>query len=267
MATIGPALPFLALAIGAIGGGIYLLGRKEEAATTSGTTMIPPTQPTAAPPLPTPPHSAQSTCDPLDTDTWGAGNICVTSGDRFISVPEAVNPSVAPEPGFNEVTFSPDLTTYKVGGGWKLSVLDSWLNQQRVAGNLVTRYNLNLLQLFQEAPWSMLGAGLSGVAVIGMAFMAPHALGPVIVNMLLGAAGGMAGGMNIGDFTAQAVKSAIESTGAGAMASFVGSHKVRVGNQRVRINSLPIDNAATWDFAKEIADYVGRFQGSVYPGD
>ncbi len=61
------------------------------------------------------------------------------SGEVMVFEEEAITggdplPAVA----FNEVAFSPDLTRVKVGGGWRINVLDSWLNRRRLEGKLAT---------------------------------------------------------------------------------------------------------------------------------
>ncbi len=210
------------------------------------------------------PQPLPDECDPLDQDTWGAGNICVDSGGRFISVPEATNLGEAPEPGFNQVTFSADLSSYKVGGGWKLNVLDKWLEQERRSGHLVTRFNPDLLEIFKASPADMLGTGVKAVIAVSVGFLAaPLALADVLIAIVLGAAVGIEGGV----LASGALTEAIASTGAGALAVFAGEHTVRVGGRSVPINSLPLDSPAMWEFVQEIANYIGRFQGSEYPGD
>lgn len=43
-----------------------------------------------------------------------------------------------PNVAFNEVAFTPELDKFKVGGGFRINVLDSWLNKRRIAGKLAT---------------------------------------------------------------------------------------------------------------------------------
>ncbi len=43
-----------------------------------------------------------------------------------------------PKVASNEVGFSPDLTKFKIGSGWRINVLDAWLNERRLEGKLAT---------------------------------------------------------------------------------------------------------------------------------
>jgi len=80
--------------------------------------------------------------------------------------------SEAAVPDFNSVTFSPDFSDMKVGGGWSIRVLDDWLNDRRLAGKLLTKDNddWSLYQIFVDNPTTFLG-DITGTGQIGGSFI------------------------------------------------------------------------------------------------
>ena len=77
----------------------------------------------------------------------GAGAIAIASGKKKRRVSgEAIvfedeivtGGEDLPKVGSREVAFASDLSKFKIGGTWKINVLDAWLNKRRLAGKLAT---------------------------------------------------------------------------------------------------------------------------------
>lgn len=81
-----------------------------------------------------------SQCNPLDPP---AGKECFFDGERYVlrDVGDTDsyggdNPKAMPEIANDQIAFSKDFETYRIGATWRIKVLDSFLNIERLDGQL-----------------------------------------------------------------------------------------------------------------------------------
>jgi len=65
-----------------------------------------------------------------------SGEVMVFEDEMVTGGSDALPPDS--EIGFAEVVFTPDLTKFKIGAGYRIKVLDQWLNKRRLEGKLAT---------------------------------------------------------------------------------------------------------------------------------
>lgn len=182
--------------------------------------------------------------------------------------PGAKGGSVTPsKPGKlpdNYVWFNEDFTQYEISTGWRIRVLDGWLEEQYDQGRIVTIHNPDSADEWEGDPSWYLGYGRPASALLlgGLEFLKLSPYGRVIAwggrILLL-----MTAYATDEQFASAIHKEAVEATGMGALSEFMRTHQVFYGpqNKAILISDLP-DTPAVEAFVDQIADYVGRFQAS-----
>ena len=96
----------------------------------------------------------------------GGGSVIVFEDE------DVIGGGVSLSPAFNDVSFSPEMNQYKIGGGWTIKTLDAWLDKRRRAGLLATVNHdegwLYTLLVDDPTTWlgDLTGTGKTGGAVI-----------------------------------------------------------------------------------------------------
>ena len=216
-------------------------------------------------------------CDPLNVNTWGAGNICEFDGTKWILRKGTLPKNAVPPISAMQVGFSADYSNLAIGSQFRLGVLDPWLNQRRLDGLLVTKYHgPTLVEYLSKNPTTFLaetfGIGKArGEALYALMFVAStggfglgaKAIQKAVVKVGQTVAvkaatyGPLMGVMEkvFGTDAEGAAASAVE-----AFAEFSKTHYVLVGNKKVKIIDLPASKNSVKSFTKYIMDYIQKFQ-------
>lgn len=219
-------------------------------------------------------------CDPINPNTWGAGNICDFDGTRWVRKPKSktsLASNTLPPIGAKEVGFSADFSHIKIGSSYMIGVFDVWLDARRRNGLLPTiDYGPSFVDFFVNNPSSFLASVFgankaTGELIYGTLFTLSTAGIGAGINAIRIAAIKMASSATIKASTFGPMMAAMEKafgTDAEGMAAaavesyadFSKGHKVKVGTKSVYIKDLPGDKNSVQSFNKLMVNYIIKFQ-------